>query len=157
MQFFNKLRLLIIVFFISFSGISFTYADGIVFDWQPFKANDFQDLNHSKKILSSNSLIIREISRKINNYNEFLPNNSELKNNYPETLSGKSALSKIKVSFSTVSSFMLPYDEIHARGYEEKISRAASALPSFLRNPSQEMAIETLKLIEPQVNLGFEF
>lgn len=157
MHFFYKLTLLIIAFIISLSGISFAYADGIMCDWQPFKANDFRDINHSKKILSKNSFILSGISKKNNNIDDFLPNNFNLINNFPETKAGKSTLSKIKVSFSTVSSFMLPYDEIHARGYEGRFSRAAGALPSLLLSPSQEMAIETLKLIEPQVNLGFEF
>jgi hypothetical protein len=30
-------------------------------------------------------------------------------------------------------------------------------LPSFFQSPSSEKALETLKLIEPQVNVGFEF
>lgn len=158
MRLFNKLFCLIIAF-ISLSGIAFADPIGLVFDWQPFIiVNDCRDVNHPvKRILPENSFNYREISKKINNSNEFLPNDLKIISNSPVTMAGKSALRKIKVSFSTLSSFMLPYDEIHSRGYDGKLSRAVSILPSLLLNPSQEVAIETLKLIEPQVNLGFEF
>jgi len=68
-----------------------------------------------------------------------------------------SLLDKIKISFSSVNSFMLPYDEVYRKDDEGKLSRATRTLPSLIRSPSQDSAVETLKLIEPQINLGFEF
>lgn len=157
MLWFNKLFCLIFALIIAVAEIALADSDSIFFDWKPFVANNAGDVNSNKKNLLKSSIYYREISKKFNYQEELFSNNFKFSNNSPGKSSGKSILSKIKVSFSTISSFMLPYDEIHTRGYEGRLSRAAGALPSLLTNPSQEITIETLKLIEPQVNLGFEF
>ncbi len=149
----NRLFCLIIVFIILLPEIAFADSNGIVFDWQPFVVKDFRNIhNHNKKILEY-SKIYREISKNLISDDLLLNNNLRLIDSSHDATADKSVLSKIKVSFSTISSFMLPYDEMQSRRYDGKFSRAAS----LLQNPSHDMATETLKLIEPQVNLGLEF
>jgi hypothetical protein len=152
---FSKLVCLLITIFIALPENAFPDYNGIIFDWHLFIVHDFINIDNHK-IVKEESKIYREISRNLMS-EEFLPNNLRLINNSLETTIDKSVLSKINVSFSTSSSFMLPYDEIQSRRDYGKFSKASSILPSLLRNPSQDMAIETLKLIEPQVNLGVEF
>jgi hypothetical protein len=157
MRFFNKL-FSVIVIFISLSGIAFADSTGIVFDWQPFIVYDYLKLNHPMENILPKKLLVSEIILgKFNNVEELLPSDLKTINNSSDVTAKKSAFDKIKVTFSAGNSFMLPPDEIYLRGKEGKLSRAASILPSLLRDPSQETAVETLKLIEPQVNLGFEF
>ena len=157
MRLFNKLFSVIAVF-ISLAGIAFADSAGIVFDWQPFIVNDYLKLNHpSENILPKKLFVPEEILGKFDDLDELLHSDLKTINNSPDVTTKKSALSKIKVTFSPGTSFMLPPDEIYSRDKDGKLSRAASILPSLLRSPSQETAVETLKLIEPQVNLGFEF
>lgn len=155
MRFFVKLFNIIAVF-IFLTGFTFADSTGIIFDWRPFVVDDSLKLNHpSGNILPKKSLISEEIRGKFDVMEEFLYSDLKTIKNSSDSTPKKSALSKIKVAFST--GFMLPGDEIHLRGNDEKLSRTANILSSILRNPSQETAVETLKLIEPQVNFGFEF
>lgn len=157
MLWFKRSPYFIFYFIILFTEIAFADPNGIVFDWQPFVVKHFRNEKHNGFTLPKNSKVYQEISGNLNYSDEFLPNNLSLINSPPGSAAEKSVLSRIKVSFSTTSSFMLPYDEINSRSHEGKFSRATSILPSLIRNPTQETAIETLKLIEPQLNLGFEF
>lgn len=146
----------IIAVFIFLTGFAFADSTGVVFDWQPFIVDDSLKLDHpSGNILPKKPLFSKEIPGKFNATEEFLHGDLKAINNSSDSTAKKSALSKIKVTFST--GFMLPGDEVHLRGQDEKLSRTANILSSILRNPSQETAVETLKLIEPQVNFGFEF
>lgn len=146
----------IIAVFIFLTGFAFADSTGIVFDWQPFVVNDSLRLDHpSGNIIPKKPLFPKEVPGKFNTTEEFLHSDLKTINNSSDSTAKKSALRKIKVTFST--GFMLPGDEIHLRDKDEKLSRTANILSSILRNPSQETAVETLKLIEPQVNFGFEF
>lgn len=157
MRSFNKL-FNVIAFFICMTGISFAESTGIVFDWEPFIVNDYLQLsNHSKKIPPKKIIIPKEILGKANNIEELLHVDLKTINNSPGVTTKKSAPIEIKVMFSFGNSFLLPYDEISSRGKDGKLSRATNILPSLVRDPSKDAAVETIKLIEPQFNLGFEF
>ena len=159
MRLFNKIFNVIAVF-ISLAGIAFAESTGMVFDWEPFIVHDYLELNHpSENVLPKKLRLPKEILRKFDDIyiKELLRSDLKTINNPPDVTTKKSALIKIKVTFSPANSFMLPYDEIYSRGNNGNLSRAAGILPSLLRDPIQETAVETLKLIEPHVNLGFEF
>jgi hypothetical protein len=154
---FNKLVGLFAVF-ISLAGIALADSTGIVFNWHPFIVNNYLEFNHSlKNILPKNLSTSKEIWRQFDDTDELLYSDWKTIDIVPDVTAKKSALNNIKVTFSPVNSFMLPGDEIYSKTKEGKLSQASRSLPSLLRNPSQEMAVETLKLFEPQVNLGFEF
>ena len=161
MRLFNKFFSVIAVFgfFISVEGIVFADSNGIMFNWQPFIVNDYQGLNHPlKNILPKNYLFAsEEMWGQYGDGEELLHIDLKMINNSNKEATKNSTLSRIKITFSQVNSFMLPGDEIYSRGKDGKLSAATRILPSLLRNPSQEMTLETLKLIEPQVNFGFEF
>jgi hypothetical protein len=130
---------------------------GLAFNWLPFIARKDLERNHlSVSILPKKSLISREILGQ-SDIGDLLHDYLEIKNNLPPGKTKKSALSKIKVTISQVNSFLIEEDETYCRGKDGKLSQIGRTLPSFLQNPSPEKALETLKLIEPQVNLGFEF
>jgi len=157
MQLFNKL-FNAIVFFILLADVAFADSAGIVFDWPPFIVHDYLKLHHpSEDFLPKRLFVPEELLGKSDDLNELLHNDLKTIDNYPGVTTRKSAFGKITITFSPGTSFMLPPDEIYSRDKDGKLSRAASILPSLLRNPSQETAVETLKLIEPKVNLGFEF
>jgi len=157
MRLFIKLFNVIIVL-ICLTGNSFADSDGIIFNWEPFIADDYLQLNHpSKKILPPQILVPKEIFRKSDDGEKLLISDLKTVKYSSSETTKDSVLDKIKITFSSVNSFMLPYDEIYRKDNGGKIPRAARTLPSLMRSPSQESAVETLKLIEPQINLGIEF
>ncbi len=144
--------------FICLAGIAFADYPGLVFDWQPFVVKNHLELNQPwDNIMPENLSAYKGIRGQFDYIDDLSP--SDLKTiSYPSEVNiKKSALSNIKVTFSPVDSFMLPGDEISSRGKDGKLFRVTRTLPSLFRNPSQEMTLETIKLIEPQINLGFEF
>ncbi|PKN67713.1 MAG: hypothetical protein CVU54_16120 [Deltaproteobacteria bacterium HGW-Deltaproteobacteria-12] len=148
----------VITVFLSLTGIARTDAGGILFDWQPFVVNDNLKLGQPRNDFLPKDLFVSEaMLAEINGINGLLQNNGKTATDSPDGTTKKSALSKIKVTFSPGNSFMLPNDEIYLRGKEGKFTQASRTISSFLRTPSQDMAVETFKLFEPQINLGFEF
>ncbi|MGV8059558.1 MAG: hypothetical protein AB2L12_16285 [Smithellaceae bacterium] len=153
----NKL-LTVTAVFISLTGMAFADSTGIVFDWQPFVINNYLDLNYSRKnTLPKDLFTSGEIWKQFYNVEELLNGDLKTINNSFDVTAKKSPTSKIKITFSSVNSFMVPGDEMYSRGKDGKLIQATRILPSLVRNPSQETAVETLKLIEPQINFGFEF
>ena len=152
-----KKLLIVIAIFISWTGIVLADSNGIVINWQPFIVKEYLELNQPmKNILPKNLFAIEEKWGQFADIEEFLHSDLMI-NNSPKATTKKSALSKIKLSVSQYNSFMMPGDENYVSGKDGMLSQAARILPSLFRNPSQEMTLETIKLIEPQVNLGFEF
>jgi len=144
--------------FILFSGVVFADPPRIAFDWQPFTVNHYFELNHENKtILPKEIFYSKEIWGQYDGIEELKGINLTSTNNHNKQIVGKSMLGKIKITVSQVSSFMLSDDEIYSKGKNDSLSRAGRILPSLLQNPSSETALETLKLIQPQINLGFEF
>ena len=148
----------VIIVLICLTGSSFADSDGIIFDWEPFVADDYLQLRSPvKKIILKKTLVPKEIFRKTDDIEKLLISDSTTTKDISSETTKDSVLDKIKITFSSVDSFMLPYDEIYRKDNGGKLPRAARTLPSLIRSPSQESAVETLKLIEPQINLGFEF
>lgn len=160
MRLFNKLfsTITVLILFISLADIVLADSTGLVFNWQPFIVHDYLKLgHHSGNIFPKNSFVYEEQERQFDDSEELLHSNLKTINNSPDVRTKKSSLFKIMVTLSPGNSFMLPGDEMYSRGKDGKLSQAAKTLPSFFQNPSQDTVVETLKLIEPQVNLGFEF
>ncbi len=148
----------VILVLICLTGSSFADSDGIIFDWERFVADDYLQLRSPvKKIILKKTLVPKEIFRKTDDIEKLLISGSTTTKDISSETTKDSVLDKIKITFSSVDSFMLPYDEIYRKDNGGKLPRAARTLPSLIRSPSQESAVETLKLIEPQINLGFEF
>ena len=148
----------VIIVLICLTGSSFADSDGIIFDWERFVADDYLQLRSPvKKIILKKTLLPKEIFRKTDDIEKLLISGSTTTKDISSETTKDSVLDKIKITFSSVDSFMLPYDEIYRKDNGGKLPRAARTLPSLIRSPSQESAVETLKLIEPQINLGFEF
>jgi hypothetical protein len=150
--------LIVITIFVSWTGIVLADSNGIIINWRPFIVKDYLELNQPmKNILPKNLFAIEEKWRQFDDIEEFLHSDLLMINNSPKATAKKSMLSKIKISVSQVNSFMLPGNENISSGKDGVLSQTARMLPSLFQNPSKEMTLETLKLIEPQVNLGFEF
>lgn len=157
MRLVNKL-FSVIAIFISSAGIALAGSNGTVFNWQPFVVKNYLELNQPlKNILPKNLFASDEKWGQFADIEEFLHSDLMMIDDSPKVATKKSALSKIKISVSQVNSFMMPSDENYSTGKDRNLSQAARILPSLLRSPSQEMTLETLKLIEPRVNLGIEF
>lgn len=158
MRSFNMLFSIIGIFLSMTGATAFADSSSIVFDWEPFVINDYLQKDHPAiKIPPKKSLVPKEILRKTDDMEELLLSDFRTTNNSSMKTAKQSVLDKIKITFSSVNSFMLPYDEIYPKDKEGKFSRATHALPSLVRSPSQDTAVETLKLMEPQINLGIEF
>ena len=148
----------VITVFLSLTGIALADAGGILFEWQPFLVSDNLKLGQPLNDFLPKDLFIYEAMYvKINEIDELWQNDKKTATDSPDGTTKKSVLSKVRVTFSPGNSFMLPNDEIYLRGKEGKLTKASRTISSFLRTPSQDMAVETFKLFEPQVNLGFEF
>jgi hypothetical protein len=146
-----------VLLFLFRATIGPVYSAGLVSDWKPFVIHkNFETDSFPRNILPKKILIPREASN-LNDIEYLSLENSSTGKDSPKAEARKSALSKIKVSVSQVNSFMISPDDSSSKGKDEMISKLAKTLPSLFQNPSQETAIQTLKLIEPQVNLGFEF
>jgi hypothetical protein len=154
----NKLLGIIAIFILtSLTAAVPVDAAGLAFNWQPFIArNDLERDHLSGDILPKKAVVSREMLGQ-SNIEYLLRDDLEIKNNFPPGKTKKSALSKIRVTISSVNSFLIQDDETCCRGKDEKLSQIVKTLPSLLQNPSSGKALETLKLIEPQVNVGFEF
>lgn len=148
----------VITVILSLTGITPADAGGIVFDWQPFIVNENLKLGQPRNdFLPKDLFIYGAMLVEISDINGLLQNDRKTATDSPDGTTKKSALGKIKVTFSPGNSFMLPNDEIYLRSKEGKFTQASRTISSFLRTPSQDSAVETFKLFEPQVNLGFEF
>jgi hypothetical protein len=157
MGLFNKLFSVIAVF-ISLPGFALADSTGITFNWQPFVVNDYLKLNSSSgNDLLKNTFLYEKIRGRYEDKRELWAIDLTPINNSPAVNVKKSILDNIKITFSPVDSFMMPGDEMYSRGKDGKLSRITKTLPSFFQNPSQGTTVEMLKLIEPQVNFGFEF
>jgi hypothetical protein len=160
MRLINKFIILITVV-ISIISLAFdVYSDSndLVFEWQPFIVNDDLELNRpAKNVLPKNLFVFEKILGQSDYIEDLLHTDLMIKNDSLKENTKKSAFSKIKVTVSSGNSFMMPGDENYSRSGDGKLSQVTKTLPSFFQNPSQEKALETLKLIEPQVNFGFEF
>ena len=157
MQLFIRLSVICAIF-ILFSGVVFADPPRIAFDWQPFTVNDYFKVNHKNNtILPKEIFYSKEIWGQFDGIEELRDTNLMTTNNHNKQIVRKSTLGKIKITVSQLNSFMLSDDEIYSKGKNGSLSRAGKILPSLLQNPSSEMALETLKLIQPQINLGFEF
>jgi hypothetical protein len=157
MRLVNKL-FSVIGIFVSCAGIAFADSNGTVFNWQPFVVKDYLELNQPlKNTLPKNLFASEEKWGQFADIEEFLHSDLMMIDDSPKAATKKSAFSKIKISVSQVNSFMMPGDENYSTGKDRNLSQAARILPSLLRSPSQEMTLETLKLIEPRVNFGIEF
>jgi hypothetical protein len=134
------------------------YSDGFAFDWLPFTARkNFEADTFYGSILPKEILFPREARNNFDDIDYLWLDNSAASKISPAAESRKSAFSNIRVTISSVNSFMMSPDESGSRGKDGMISKLAQALPALLQNPKQETVVQTLKLFEPQVNLGFEF
>ncbi len=157
MRLLNKL-IIIPVLLISWAGMAYADDSGLLFDWQPFVVKNNRELKQPwNNAFPDNLSAYKEMRQQYDYIDELFHSDVKTTNYSPDLNIKKSPLSNIKIIFSTVNSFMLPVDEISARGKDGKLSAAARTFPSLFRNPSQEITLETIKLIEPQINLGFEF
>lgn len=159
MLLFNKLFIIITILILNFwATVVPVDSAGIVFDWQPFTAEIKEEkARFSPDIILKKSPISKEIRDQFNDVYYLLPDDSVVDNGSSKRSAQKSALDRIKVSFTQVNSFMLSPDETSLPGKETKLSDITRTASSFFKNPSQETAVQTLKLIQPQVNLGFDF
>ncbi|PKN76602.1 MAG: hypothetical protein CVU52_04010 [Deltaproteobacteria bacterium HGW-Deltaproteobacteria-10] len=153
----NKL-IIIPVVFISWAGMAYADDPGLLFDWQPFVVKSYLELKQPwNNNFPENLSAYKEMREQYDYIDNLFQSDVKTINDSPDLNIKKSPLSNIKVTFSAVNSFMLPADEISSRGKDGKLSTATRTLPSLFRNPSPEITLETIKLIEPQINLGFEF
>jgi hypothetical protein len=157
MRLVNKLFSVLAVF-IYWTAIALADSNGTIFNWQPFVVKDYLELNKPlKNIMPENLFAMDEKWGQFADVEEFLHSDLMMINNSPKAATKKSALSKIKISVSQVHTFMMPSDDNYSKGKDQNLSQAARILPSLLRSPSQEATLETLKVIEPRLNLGIEF
>jgi hypothetical protein len=134
------------------------YSAGIVFDWQPFTAEiKVEKAKFSPDIFLKKSLISREMRDQFSDVYYLLPGDSITDNGFSKTTDQKTVLDRIKISISRVDSFMLAPDRTASQNKDVAFGDIVRTVPSFFKNPSTDTAVQTLKLFEPQVNLGFEF
>ena len=132
-------------------------ADGLVCEWEPFAVKSDPTTGVSSQGILKSVSFSREMWRRFSNNDYLAPEETKVDKSYPLRARQQSGLSKIKISLSQVNTFLLSPDEDGPPGRSVKFSDIAGIVPSLFKNPSQETAIQTLKLIQPQVNLGFEF
>ena len=154
----NKLLGLTAIFILVFLTVAAPVKSaGLAYNWQLFVADkDLELIDLASGILPKKAPISKELLGQ-SDIEYLLYGNWEIKNYITTTKAKKSAFSKIKVTISSINSFLIQDDETYHRGKDEKISQLVRTLPSLLQSPSPDKALETLKLIEPRVNVGFEF
>ena len=154
-------KLLILIFIVLLGGLATVVpvdSAGIIFDWQPFtvKVNPERDIFYPDIFLNKSS-ISREMLGHFDDVYYLLHDNLTVNYEFPKSAAQKKALDKIKINISQVSSFMLSPERTSSRNKDVSLTDITRTVPSFFMNPSTETAVQTLKLFEPQVNLGFEF
>lgn len=153
----NKL-FLIIIFIVFSPGAIAVGASGLVFDWLPFTTKDYFYISQQEKSdMSGNIYSSRQLWQQYAEGEELKTIDSSLNSEQNKQKIEKSMFSRIKITVSQINSFMLSEDERYSQRKNGNLLQAAGILPSLLKNPSSETALETLKLLQPQINLGFEF
>lgn len=70
----------------------------------------------------------------------------------------KSSLQNVKITISPVDSALKSKNDIYDHGDDAQISQFIDALTSLIYDDAKSQSLETLgKIIEPQINLYFEF
>jgi hypothetical protein len=143
---------LLISFFVS---ANIAVAEGTWFNWEPFVAKTELELNSPASMIFVKNLSVKDLME-INDSSDHLLDFSK-NEDLPNKEKNKSIWSRMKVTVSQTQSFMMANDDSLTPGDKDKLSRVMKALPSLMSDPTPDAAINTLKMIEPRVNLFVEF
>jgi hypothetical protein len=158
MRIFCPLFILLFAVFIGAQGIALAESAGWAVDWKPFVALEYlKSPGASLTIMPRNLFLYREIWEQADELEELPGRESAPTGDPAAAKTKKTVLDRIKITVSPHSSFLLPYDEVYGGSGQNRLFQASRIIPSLLRNPSTETAVETIRLIEPQINFGFEF
>ena len=160
MKYMKKLIGLKLIIIISYLTIVVSAsASGFIFDWQLFVANPDLALGSSSKEISIKDSSATDINMLVSGDSKDIFSLSPGQNNNSTPKSEKkSALSNIKITLSTESTFMPTQDEAYANSDDDKISKIISTMSSLMYGDSKIKTLETMgKIIEPQINFYFKF
>jgi hypothetical protein len=134
-------------------------AAGFIFSWQPFIADAALTLDRPDKKTLIKNLSVADIKIPISeDSGDIFPSFAD-QDGIPKQKSEKKFLpSNIKFTFYQTSAFMPDRYEKYTNSEEEQLSKITNAVTSLIYGDSKIKSLETIgKIIEPQVNLYFEF
>lgn len=140
-----------IMAFLLWASVISAHSSGLVCNWKPFFVDQGLLLStYADKFLPEKIPSLKKEAIHLDNLEYPKPDE-------PANANKKNALGGFKVSLSGVNSFMMTSGDVGSITKAPAMSRLAKTLPAFFQNPSADRALQTSKLIELQVNFGFEF
>lgn len=149
----------IIIFIFCLTSVISANAAGFIFSWQPFIADAALALGKPDKKILIKNLSFADINIPISeDFRDIFPSSAD-QDSIAKQKSGEKFLSgNIKFTFYRISEFMPDRYEKYINSEDEQLSKITNAMTSLIYGDSKIKSLETIgKIIEPQVNLYFEF
>jgi hypothetical protein len=149
----------VIIFIFCLTSVISANAAGFIFSWQPFIADAALTLDNPDKKILINNLSVADINIPISEDSRDIFPSSADQDSIAKQKSEKKFLSgNIKFTFYQISEFMPDRYEKYTNSEDEQLSKITNAMTSLIYGDSKIKSLETIgKIIEPQVNLYFEF
>jgi hypothetical protein len=151
------LKIIIFVFCLT-SAIS-ANAAGFIFSWQPFIADAALVLDNPVKATLIKNIPVADINIPISEDSRDMFSAPAYQDSLPTPKSGKKFLpDNIKFTFYQTNAYLPDRFENYTKSDDEQLSKIINDMTSLIYGDSKINSLETIgKIIEPQVNLYFEF
>jgi hypothetical protein len=134
-------------------------ASGFIFRWEPFVVNnDLALSNTGKNDFIKNSSILDLKIPIANDYIDKFALSANQKDTSTQKTENKSIPKNIKINFSLADSLVDNKPKIYSNSDDKQISNFINAITSLIYDDAKFKSLATIgKIIEPQINLYFEF
>jgi hypothetical protein len=134
-------------------------ASGFIFYWEPFVVNNDLALSNTgeKDFIKNSSIFDLKIPIANEYIDKFALSANQMGTSTQKT-ENKSIPENIKINFSLAYSLVDNKSKIYSNSDDKQISNFINAITSLIYDDSKFKSLETIgKIIEPQINLYFEF
>jgi hypothetical protein len=151
------LKIIIIIFCLTVAAPA--NSAGFVFNWQPFVVDADLALKNPRREVLINNLSVVDIDMPVSgNSRDIFSLNPDQNIDSTSKAEKKSAPGNIKVILFPENNFITTRDKTYTNSDDEQVSRIINAMTSLIYGNSKIKSLETIgKIIEPQINLYFEF
>ena len=134
-------------------------AAGFIFNWQPFVVNADLALKCPRREVLIKNLSVADIDMPVSIDSRYIFSSSPDQNNDSTSKAEKkSAPGNIKVILFPENTFITTRGKTYANSDDEQVSKIINAMSSLIYSDSKIKSLEAIgKIIEPQINLYFEF
>jgi len=149
----------IIIFIFWLTSVISANAAGFIFSWQPFIVDAALTLGKPDKKNLIKNLSFADINIPISeDFRDIFPSSADQDSIAKQKSGGKFLSGNIKFTFYQTNAYLPDRYEKYTNSEDEQLSKITNAMTSLIYGDSKIKSLETIgKIIEPQVNLYFEF